>query len=491
MIDLYRVEQIVAAEQAHADELRSGALMQRASFALATVVARRVIAKRGTTRGARVVIVAGTGNNGGDALFAGALLAARGLRVDVVGSDALHADGLRALLAAGGRRHAITEAEQLLARADVVVDGIVGIGAAGAVREPFASLVPAINAADALIVAVDVPSGVDADRGLVYEPAICADVTVTFGAAKVGLMLAPARGQVGVLHIIDIGIDAALASPAAQVLEADDVAAQLPFPQMLDHKYRRGVVGISAGSRAFPGAASLCTRGALAGDVGMVRYLDRIDEIAPWLIAAHPQIVRTDTTDGARCDAWVVGPGFAGQPDDTATIVAALETEVPVVLDAGALTVLAGEPALRDRVRDRTALTVLTPHEGEFIRLGGSLEAGRLAGAQQLAREFGAIVLLKGPGSVMADTHGAVLIDHAGTAALATAGSGDVLAGLLGSRLAGWHARTANTDPLDVIAAACWLHGTAGALAAGSGRPVTAVEIADHLPDAVALIREA
>ena len=491
MIDLFSVDQVIAAEQAHAGELRSGALMQRASFALATVVARRLTALRGSTLGARVVILAGTGNNGGDALFAGALLAQRGLRVDVVGGEVMHVEGLRAVLAAGGRRHPIDDASSVIASADVIVDGLVGIGARGALREPFASLVPEVNEAEALIVAVDLPSGVDVDTGQVLGAAIRADVTVTFGAAKVGLFLAPARDLVGVLHVIDIGIDDALGSPVACALEGADVEAFMPFPADLDHKYRRGVVGVSAGSHAYPGAASLCMRGALAGDIGMVRYLDRADGVAGWLIATHPQIVRTDTVVDARCDAWVVGPGFAGHDDDAASLAAVLRSDVPVVLDAGALSVLARDADFRALVTQRRAVTVLTPHEGEFTRLGGSLEAGRLAGARQLARELGAIVLLKGPGSVVADPHGAVRIDHAGTAALATAGSGDVLAGLLGALLAGWHARAADDNPVDVIAAACWLHGTAGALAASTGRPVTAVEIADHLPDAVALIREA
>lgn len=491
MIELLTVDQVIAAEQAHADELRSGTLMQRASFTLATIVLRRLKAMRGSAHGARVLILAGTGNNGGDALFAGALLAQRGLRVDVVGGEVMHVDGLRAVLGSGGRQHRIEDAPSLITNADVIVDGLVGIGARGALREPFAALVPDINDAEALIVAVDLPSGVDADTGQVAGMAIRADVTVTFGAAKVGLFLAPARDHVGVLHIIDIGIDDALSLPVARSLEGEDIEAFVPFPGALDHKYRRGVVGVSAGSHPYPGAATLCARGALGGDIGMVRYLDRADGIAAWLIAAHPQIVRTDTVAAARCDAWVLGPGFAGHADDAASLAAVLQTQVPVVLDAGALTALAHDVDVRDLVRQRSALTVLTPHEGEFTRLGGSLEAGRLAGAQQLAREFGAIVLLKGPGSVMADPHGAVRIDHAGTAALATAGSGDVLAGLLGSLLAGWHARPANTDPIDVVAAACWLHGTAGALAAGSGRPVTAVEIADHLPDAVAVIRDA
>lgn len=491
MIELFTVDQVVAAEQAHADDLASGALMQRASFALATVVVRRLTAMRGSTLGAHAVILAGTGNNGGDALFAGALLAQRGLRVDVIGGDVMHADGLRAVLAAGGRRHVIDHAPSLIANADVILDGLVGIGARGALREPYASLVPPVNEARALVVAVDLPSGIDADTGQVAGAAIRADVTVTFGAAKAGLLLAPARDHVGVLHVIDIGIDDALASPVARALEGEDVEAFVPFPDALDHKYRRGVVGVSAGSHAYPGAASLCTRGALAGDVGMVRYLDRADGVAAWLIAAHPQIVRTDTVVDARCDAWVLGPGFAGHADDAASLAAVLQTDVPVVLDAGALSVLARDVGLRHQVAQRTAVTVLTPHEGEFTRLGGSLAAGRLAGAQQLARELGAIVVLKGPGSVVADPRGAVRIDHAGTAALATAGSGDVLAGLLGALLAGWHARTADPEPIEVIAAACWLHGTAGALAASTGRPVTAVEIADHLPDAVALIREA
>lgn len=490
MIELFSTDHVIAAEQAHADELHAGVLMQRASHALATVVIRRLMTGRGSTRGARAVILAGTGNNGGDALFAGALLAQRGLRVDIVGGEVMHAEGLLAAVRAGARRHVIADARPLLEKADVIVDGVVGIGSRGPLREPFASLVSDVNTADALIVAVDLPSGIDADTGQVTGAAIRADVTVTFGAAKVGLLVAPAREHVGVLHVIDIGIGDALPIPAACALEGDDIESFIPLAGGLEHKYRRGVVGVSAGSHAYPGAAALCTRGAFAGDIGMVRYLDRVDGIASWLIAAHPQIVRTDSVDEARCDAWVAGPGFTGHESDVATVAAVLQSDVPVVLDAGALTVLAQHDLLRALVRRRTAATVLTPHEGEFNRLGGSREGGRLAGAQRLAHELGAVVLLKGPGSIVADPAGGVRIDHAGTSALATAGSGDVLTGLVGALLAGWHARDSSAGLIDVVAAACWLHGTAGALAADTRRPATAVEIADHLPDAVALIRE-
>lgn len=495
MIALYPVERIRKAEQAHAHELEAGILMERAAFAVAMQALRLLDECRGSTVGARVVVVAGSGNNGGDALFAGAVLAQRGVRVDAVGA-AVHPLGLAALLRAGGRfaRWDGPDALALIESADVVIDGIVGIGAAGALRGRACEVASAMNSSSGCTLAVDLPSGIDAQTGQVPGVAVEADLTVTFGAAKPGLLIAPGARHAGAVHIADIGIADALGDPVAHVLARDDIADFVPMPDYDDHKYRRGVVGIAAGSARYPGAALLATQAAVAGDVGMVRYLDRGDGAAANVIAQHPSVVLADGIDDERTSAWAAGPGFPGSDADAQTLLRVLGTAVPVIIDAGGLAVLAADAAVAAAVRARTAVTIVTPHDGEFARLGGSVEPnGRLAGAQALAADLGAVVLLKGPTTIVASPTGAAFVDAAGSPALATAGSGDVLTGLIGALLAGWSQRHGAPDAdiaARIAAAACWLHGTAARLAALDGLPVAAPQIAAMVPATIALVRE-
>lgn len=497
MIEMHDAAAIQAAERAHGDELAAGQLMERAATAVAVETAALLGQVRGGVYGSRVALLVGTGNNGGDALHAGARLARRGIRVDALcTSSTAHAGGAAALVAAGGRLHVWDpgDADQLalVNAADALIDGVVGIGATGALREPGASLIAVANAADALRIAVDLPSGVDADTGTVDGLAFDADLTVTFAATKPGLLIAPGREHAGQVSVIDIGIDDALGAPAVLAMQGIDVAECVPEPGVDDYKYVRGVAGISAGSGSYPGAALLCTGAALHADVGMVSYLDRADGVARTVVDRHPEIVVIASTDAARVTAWACGPGFEGVADDAPAIEAVLRTALPVVLDAGALTVLASDASLRALIASRSAATVLTPHEGEFARLGGNLTAGRLLGAQSLARQLDAVVVLKGPGTVIAAPDGTAFVDIAGTAALATAGSGDLLTGIIGGLLAGAQARGSLTDVAEVArqaAAGCWIHGMAGRLAAEGGLPATAEAIGARVGAAVAAAR--
>ena len=497
MIEMHDVAAITAAEQAHADELASGRLMERAATAVAVEAAALLAEVRGGAYGSRAVLLVGSGNNGGDALHAGARLARRGIRVDALcTSSNVHAGGSAALATAGGRmlRWDPGDADQLalVNAADALIDGVVGIGARGALREPAASLIAVANAADALRVAVDLPSGIDADTGTVDGVAFDADLTVTFAATKPGLLIAPGREHAGQVSVIDIGIDDALGEPAVLAMQGIDVADCVPEPGVEDHKYVRGVVGITAGSMRYPGAALLCTGAALLADIGMVSYLDRADEVARMVVDRHPETVVVASTGTPRVTAWACGPGFEGIAGDAPAIESVLRTSLPVVLDAGALTVLASDASLRALIASRSAATVLTPHEGEFARLGGGLEAGRLRGAQALARTLDAVVVLKGPGTVIAAPDGTSFVDIAGTAALATAGSGDLLTGVIGSLLAGAQARGELTDVAEVArqaAAGCWIHGMAGRLAAEGGLPATAGSIGARVGAAVAAAR--
>lgn len=497
MIEVRSVAQVRAAEEEAFRLVPDGTLMQRAAFALAISCANLLRDLRGQVVGARVVLLVGSGNNGGDALWAGAMLADRGCRVDAVClSDRTHLQGAEALRRAGGRIHR-SPAASLIADADLVVDGILGIGGSGGLRPEAAALAAACDASDALVVAVDVPSGVDADTGVVDGLAITADVTVTFGAVKPGLLLAPGCHHSGGVQLVDIGLRFA-DEPVAAVLDPDDVVAWVPEPDDDTYKYRRGVVGVAAGSGPYPGAAQLVTAAARHANVGMVRYLDRGDGVASTVVTAYPDVVidGSPPAEQNRATAWGCGSGFTGDSADALAVAAVLEARVPVVLDAGALNVVAESDEVRDRIASRHRdglITVLTPHEGEFERLQPGLLArssGRLEAALAASSELAAVIVLKGPGTVIASPHGSAWIDTEGTADLGTAGSGDVLTGLVAAMLAGaWTDGVRDGELLaEAAAAGVWLHGRAGRHA-GHGRPVAATDIAAAVPEAIASVR--
>ena len=468
MRGIYSVDEVRAAEAALMATLPDGALMQRAAHALSVHCGRLL----GRVYGARVVLLVGRGNNGGDALFAGARLAARGARVTAVLLDPehVHADGLVALDRAGGR--ATSADPEAVTGADLVVDGIVGIGGRGGLRGAAIELAEA--AADVLTVAVDVPSGVDADTGWAGEGAIRADITVTFGALKPGLVVGPGADLAGELRLVDIGLGPQLPAARTQLLEVSDVRAVLPQPDAADDKYTRGVVGVAAGSEQYGGAGVLATGAAVHGGAGMVRYVG----LAPEQIRArYPEvIVHSDARPHeVRVQAWVVGPGLGTDDTAMALLSDVLRTDVPVIIDADAITLVARSPGL---VRGRSAPTVLTPHDREFARIAGEPSADRLASVRRAAHDLGATVLLKGNATVIAGPDGVAYVNATGTPWLGTAGSGDVLSGLLGSLLASGLAA-----PL-AAAAASYVHGVAGQRAAADGPP-TATDLLGELRGAM------
>ena len=446
--------------------------MQRAAAGLAAACADLL----GRVYGARVVLLVGSGDNGGDALYAGARLARRGAGVAAVllSPDHAHSGGLDALRRAGGNVVVRTgDAGPLIDRADLVVDGIVGIGGKGGLRAEAVPLVERAAGARCAVVAVDLPSGVEADSGEVRGAAVRADVTVTFGTHKPGLLVDPAREHAGTVRLVDIGLQ--LPSGAEiEALQHADVARLLPAPGTASDKYRRGVVGVAAGSARYPGAAVLAVSGALRGGAGAVRY---VGPAADAVIARFPETLVSDRgpRKAGRVQSWVVGPG-AG--DDAATVAEVLaEDDVPVLVDADGLRL-----ADRDAVRRRTAPTLMTPHAGEAAALLGlsreEVEGARLAAVRELAAAYGATVLLKGSTTLVAGPGGGpVRANATGTAWLATAGSGDVLSGLAGSLLA------AGLGARDAGSVAAYLHGLAGRYAA-DGAPVGAHDIADALPAA-------
>ncbi|MGY1670038.1 NAD(P)H-hydrate dehydratase [Geodermatophilus sp. SYSU D00710] len=475
MIGLSTVAEVRAAEDVLLAATREGALMQRAATGLATVCLRLL----GRAHGTRVMLLVGGGNNGGDALFAGAHLAARGARVTAVLLDAAraHPAGLAALHRAGGRVTGPDRADGL-DRADLVLDGIVGIGGRGGLRPDAAWLAERAATGPGLTVAVDVPSGVDADTGAVEGAAFPAVHTVTFGAVKPGLVTGAGRGYAGTVHLVDIGLGPHLAPARAHQLTDADVAAHLQPPGATDDKYSTGVVGVAAGSAAYPGAGVLCTGAALRTRPGLVRYAGTAGDAVR---AAWPEAIVTDGRpgDAGRVQAWVVGPG-AGTDDAARDVLAeVLATDLPVVVDADALTLAAREPEL---VRGREAPTVLTPHDREFARFGVPVGPDRIGSARRLAADLGAVVLLKGDATVVADPDGTAYVNAPGTSDLATAGSGDVLSGILGSLLA------TGAPAARTAAAAAHLHGRAGQVAAERG-PIVSGDLVRRLPEAVRRVR--
>jgi ADP-dependent NAD(P)H-hydrate dehydratase / NAD(P)H-hydrate epimerase len=471
VIDLYTPEQVRAAEEPVLAATPEGALMQRAATGLATVCLRLL----GRAYGKRVTALVGAGNNGGDALFAAARLAGRGARVTAVLLDPerAHPAGLAGLRRAGGR--AMTGTALSLDRADLVLDGIVGIGGSGGLRPTAAALVERAASGPGLMVAVDVPSGIDAATGAVAGTAFPAQHTVTFGAVKMGLAVGEGRGHAGQVHLIDIGLGDHLPAPAARMLTDADAAGRLRPPAPDADKYSQGVVGVVAGSSTYPGAGVLCTGAALRTRPGLVRYAGTAAE---GVRAAWPEAIVTSgrPSDAGRVQAWVAGPGMG--TDDAARSVLAelLASDLPVLVDADGLTMLAERQEL---VRDRSAPTVLTPHDREFERFGTPIGADRIAAARRLAADLGAVVLLKGDATVVAGPDGRAFVNGTGTSWLATAGTGDVLSGITGALLA------TGLPAVEAAAVGAHLHGRTGQLAAERG-PLLAGDLVRRLPEAVA-----
>ncbi|MEU5287593.1 NAD(P)H-hydrate dehydratase [Streptomyces sp. CA-278952] len=468
----YSVETVRAAEAALMQRLPEGALMQRAAAGLA-VACGDLLRRNGRVYGSRVLLLVGSGDNGGDALYAGARLARRGagVRALLLAPDRAHPGGLAALLAAGGQ---VVDGPDGLGVLDLVVDGITGIGGRGGLRGDATALLHTVTRDRTPVLAVDLPSGVEADTGEVHGDAVRADATVTFGTYKPGLLIDPAAEHAGALRLVDIGLGPELPEPPdLEALQYADVAALLPAPGPESDKYRRGVVGIVAGSERYPGAAVLAVAGALRGGAGAVRY---VGPGADAVIARYPEALvhAGPPSEAGRVQAWVVGPGLGDGRSAAAAVAEVLAADVPVLVDADGLRLLDAET-----VRTRTAPTVLTPHAGEAAALLGAareeVEAGRLAAVRELAARYRATVLLKGSTTLIAEARDTpVRVNPTGTSWLATAGSGDVLSGLTGSLLA------AGLAPRDAASVGAYLHGLA-ARHGSDGAPVSAQDVADGI----------
>nr|WP_281361872.1 NAD(P)H-hydrate dehydratase [Nakamurella aerolata] len=467
--------------------------MRRAAYAVAAVALRMLPRP---VPGRRVVLLVGPGNNGGDALYAGAVLRRRGADVLAVLADPerAHAGGLAAFQRRGGKlidaTDAMTAAVSALTRADLIIDGLLGLGARPPLRPTMARLVLAANAAPAPVLAIDLPSGIDPDGHRAAEPAsegngatpgaepqsgpesepvaVDAASTITFGAPSTGLLLAP---QTGRLEIADLGLAPdQRVLPDAIALDDIDVAFHRPRLGRDSDKYSSGVVGIVAGSAKYPGAALLCVGAAVSLRPGLVRYAG---PQAAAVVQRWPEVVASDDpVDAGRVQAWVAGPGMGTDGPALRRLNVVLGADVPVLIDADGLTMLAHNPALLVRRERRShAPVVLTPHAGEFARLWPELDLGdRLTACRAAARQSDAVVLLKGDRTVIAAPDGRAAVNLTGTPWLASAGTGDVLAGVIGSLLAAGNTPGGTLDAFTAAVVGAHIHGRAGQRAAAAGK---------------------
>jgi ADP-dependent NAD(P)H-hydrate dehydratase / NAD(P)H-hydrate epimerase len=418
----------------------------------ASALARRALTLLGGAYGRRVVVVAGKGNNGNDGRAAARLLERRGVRTVVI---------------------PVAEAPERLPASDLVIDAAFGTGFHGEYRPP--------DAAGAPVLAVDIPSGVDGLTGAVAGGAVEAVGTVTFAALKPGLLFHPGRALAGEVVLADIGLDVSRAR--AGLVERGDVAAWVPPRPPDAHKWRSAVV-VAAGSPGMTGAAHLAARAAQRAGAGMVRVASPGLEHDPGLpteavgIATPPAGWDTVVLDQlGRARALVIGPGLGRRAStDAAVLPTVAAAGVPVLVDGDGLFALGADPAAA--LAGRPAPTILTPHDGEFARLAGHPPgADRLAAARGLAAATGAVVLLKGPTTVVARPDGRALLSTMGDARLATAGTGDVLAGVIGALLA------QGVPAFEAAAAGAWLHGRAARR--GPHRGLVASDVVDGLAAAL------
>jgi len=490
VLSAYRSEDVqTAVSRVLAQSRSDDTLIRKAAAGLAVVCVDVLRERRGGVNGRRVVLLVGPGKNGADALVAGVRLRSRGAKVDALltGGDA-YRPGLATLMAGYGTaidsRSDTGRAAALsaLALADLVVDGVVGDRGSGGLRDPADKLVAAIPP-EVPVVAVDLPSGVDPDTGEISGPHVRADVTVTFGSFKPCLLLPPASHIAGRLVFVDVGLAGELpAEPLVRRLTPLGVAARWPVPARTDHKYTRGVLGVIAGSDTYPGAAVLAALGAVRAGVGIVRY------IGPQRVTDHVLMAAPEAVPGlGRVQAWLLGSGVESDADQDSAIAQALDSGLPCVVDAGAL----GECVRRRAAGSRSIGAdgvLMTPHAGELARMLDMLghgvtrtdvEARPMFHAVWLAREADATVLLKGSTTLIASPTGNLFSQDDGPSWLATAGSGDVLAGIAGALMA------AGVGAMDAGAMAALVHGLAG-LRASDGGPIASRKIADATPATIA-----
>ena len=494
-----------ADEMGRADEgaqslgIPSGVLMERAGVEMA----RAALEHFGPLEGRRVLVVAGGGNNGGDGFVVARELHRAGAEVVVFatkegyeGDPQVNLETLRNLNVRFVRSDGF---EDELREADLVVDALLGTGFAGEVREKEAGFIEKINAAAAAVVAVDVPSGVDGSTGEVWGAAVQADLTVCAHSAKLGCVVSPGLEYAGEVAVVDIGIPPeADVQPAATWTDAYSLGGLVPRRAETAHKYSAGALFVVAGSVEATGAAVMVARGAQRTGCGII-FVATAESVAPHvdaelievLVSGMPEDDKGTMTSDALdtileqaqgASAVVLGPGM-GVGEESWRIVEGIlkETNVPVLLDADAISNLPGPEALAGR----DVPPVITPHPGELGRLLGEgakeVQARRLHTARRTAEEGRCCVVLKGPDTLVVED-GRAAVNSTGGAQLATAGAGDVLSGIIGALLA------RGVTPYDAARAGVWAHGRASELwLETTGWPaesMIATDLLPHLPEA-------
>ena len=491
MIHAYAVSSVREAERQATTTagLGESELMSRAASGLAAVAAARL----GGPGGRRVVAMVGAGNNGGDALYALACLARDGASAVVLTvAESVHEAGLReardagalVLDATGVGVDAAAVVSATLREAELVIDGIVGIGGRPGLSTQIQVLLREVSD-KAYVLAVDLPSGADPDGQVTAQSCVFADETVTFIAAKPVHLLPATEPAVGRLTILDIGVKIA-GTPVVERVTREDLWRLWPRPGPADDKYSRGVLGIVAGGERYTGAALLSVTSAVCSGAGMVRY---VGPPTPTLLIRSQ--VPEAVIGAGQVQAWLIGPGVdvddqsAGGRAQRAAAQSALDSGLPCVVDAGGLDLITGP---------RRTPTLLTPHAGELARALSRLQdtqgaveraavtAAPLAHAQRLADLTNSTVLLKGSTTLVVSPGSAGLAARSQADAppwLATAGSGDVLAGLAGTLLA------SGLSPLDSGSVAALVHGLSGD-ACNPGGPVRALGVARAIPAVIA-----
>ena len=522
----YTVATVRAAEeQLLAQQSEPDQLMKLAAAAVAEAATSMLAAHPGA-----VVILAGPGGNGGDGLFAGALLAERGITVHALVPEKHHEAALEAFLAAGGT---VLPADALPSGTALLIDAIAGLGSARGLTGAALSLYREATATSVPVVAVDMPTGVDADTGVAAADAVEADVTVTFGAPRLGHASAAECGQVVVSNLFLPSAPsfaealAELDNPAAFIAHEPTIASAWewtagelelpggratrpwpvgctgpmtdPTPAARSDKYSGGVVALAAGSEAYPGAGILCATAAVRATPSMVRFIgdNTITALLPELVC-HP-----DVSSAGRAQAWVVGPGRGTDSAAATELRKVLAQGLPTVIDADALTLLARNTSLRRTVAEHP-LTILTPHEGEFTRLyeatfGSSPDAatGWSRALRELAEELNSIILLKGRLTRVTAPGQPLYSFNSGHSYAATPGSGDVLSGILGAVIAQLSATASSPSPTEIITEvlhAGAIHAHAAAIAAETPdgfAPCSSSQIAAAIPQAIARLLNA
>ncbi|HEV7801434.1 MAG TPA: NAD(P)H-hydrate dehydratase [Burkholderiales bacterium] len=481
---LYRTEEIRRIEALALAQNPQPSLMERAGLAAAALARELAIT------GKRVAVIAGPGNNGGDAFVVARHLKQAWFDVDVLftgEATKLPPDATAALAAwiqAGG-----TCATELPRAHDcgLIVDGLFGIGLQRELTGRYADLVSWINGAPCPVLALDVPSGLESNTGRVLGCAVDATATITFIALKAGLLTLDGPDHSGEIHVATLGLDAsALLAPRGHVIGEGILQRALPRRRLNSHKGDYGSVGILGGARGMVGAALLAARAALKLGSGRV-YVGLAAADAPTVDGVQPELMLRHANDVTGLDhltAFAVGPGLGTSREAEALLSAPLASSLPLVLDADALNMVAQHERLRAGLIGRAAPTILTPHPAEAARLLGvstaEVQRDRVASALKLAETFRCWVVLKGAGSVCAGPDGHWAINTSGNPGMAAAGMGDVLTGIVAALLA------QGVAPGLALEAAVYLHGAAAdALVERGHGPVgmTASEVTDAARD--------